>query len=123
LVVQHQRTFANLSADEIGIRVRSPDGRKGCLCVWRVETEGERRQRKTRLVTIAVAANGERVPSWERKPEEIFHAEPQVGAGESRAEFFRSTVEPIFQRELNQRGIVTSGTSYQAELIAWVEVG
>jgi ERCC4-related helicase len=122
MVVQHQRTFANLATDEIGIRVSSPDGRKGCLCVWRVETEGERRRRKTRLVTIAVAANGERIPSWERKPEEIFHAEPLVSIGENRAKFFRDAVESIFQRELNQRGIVTSGTSYQSELVGWVEV-
>jgi superfamily II DNA or RNA helicase len=122
MVVQHQRTFANLGAGEIGIRVRSPDGRKGCLCVWRVETEGERRQRKTRLVTIAVAANGERIPAWERKPEELFHAEPRVAPSANGTDFFCATVEPIFQRELHQRGIVSKGSSYQAELISWVEV-
>src|SRR5690606_35429100 len=100
------------------------DGRKGCLGVWRVETEGERRQRKTRLVTIAVAENGERIPNWERKPEEIFHAAPLAGAGEGLGvAFYRNTVEPIFQRELKQRGIVAGGVSYQAELVAWVEVG
>jgi len=66
---------------------------------------------------LRLRPTGRGCPAWERKPEEIFLAAPLAGAGESRAEFFRGTVEPIFQRELNQRGIVTSGTSYQAELI------
>ena len=43
--------------------------------------EGERRQRNTRLETIAVVTNGEHVPSWERKPEELFHAEPSPAPG------------------------------------------
>lgn len=123
-VVAWQRQFARQSPQALGIRVRSGDGRKGCLGVWRVETEGERRQRKTRLVTIAVTENGERVPAWERKPEEIFHAAPLSGAGERLGVgFYRDTVDPIFQRELNQRGIVAGGVSYQVELVAWVEIG
>ena len=122
-VVAWQRHFASLPPQELGIMVRSRDGRKGCLGVWRLETEGERRQRKTRLVTIAVSENGERIPTWERKPEEIFHSSPLSGA-EDRfgVRFYRQTVEPIFQRELNQRGILAGGVSYQAELVAWVEV-
>lgn len=122
-VVAMQREFANLPPEEIGISVQSPDGRKGCLGVWRVETEGEKRQRKTHLVTIAVADSGERIPNWERKPEEIFHASP-VGGGEKYfgSAFFRDTVVPIFQRELSQRGITTGGVSYHEILIAWIEV-
>jgi ERCC4-related helicase len=118
-----QRQFVGLTADSIGIRVRNADGRKGCLGIWRVETEGERRQRKIRLVTIAVAENGERIPNWERKPDEIFHAQSIAGTGTLFGmDFFKHTVEPIFQRELNQRGIVAGGVSYRAELIAWIEV-
>lgn len=122
-VVAWQRQFAGNSPQALGIRVRSRDGRKGCLGVWRVETEGERRQRKTRLVTIAVAENGERLPAWERKPEEIFNAAPLAGAGEGLGvTFYRNSVEPMFRRELSQRGIVGDAVSYQAELVAWVEV-
>jgi hypothetical protein len=72
---------------------------------------------------IAVASNGERIPAWERKPEELFQAEPRVASAENGTDFFRTTIEPIFQRELHQRGIVTKGSSYQAELIGWVEAG
>lgn len=122
-VAAWQRQFAGLPPHELGIRVRSRDGRKGCLGVWRVEAEGERRQRKTRLVAIAVAESGERIPAWERKPDEIFHATPLAGAGEGLGvAFYRNTVEPIFHRELSQRGIVTGGVSYEAELVTWVEV-
>jgi len=122
-VVAWQRHFASLPPQELGMMVRSRDGRKGCLGVWRLETEGERRQRKTRLVTIAVSENGERIPTWERKPEEIFHSSPLSGAEDRFGfRFYRQTVEPVFQRELNQRGILAGGVSYQAELVAWVEV-
>jgi hypothetical protein len=122
-VVAWQQQFANLSPQEIGIRVQSHDGRKGCLSIWRVETEGERRQRKTRLVTLAIAENGERIPTWERKPEEIFMAPAMPEAGALGSEFYQKTIEPTFQRELNQRGIVSGNVSYQAVLVAWVEVG
>jgi len=121
-VVEHQRKLAGASAAEIGIRVRGNDGRSGFLGVWRVETEGERRQRKTRLITIAVSKDGERIPSWERKPEEIFQAEPAEGSSNGQIGYFRDTVEPTFERELRHRGIVTEGMSYQADLVGWVEV-
>ncbi len=122
-IVSWQRQFSALPPQSLGIRVRSRDGRAGCLGVWRVETEGERRQRKTRLVTIAVSESGERIPTWERKPEEIFRAPPLAGAGvRFDISFYRKSVEPIFQRELSHRGIVTGGVSYQADLIAWAEV-
>lgn len=118
-----QRRFAATAPSEIGIRVRGEEGRSGFLAVWRVETEGERRQRKTRLVTIAVNKDGERIPSWERKPEVIFQAPPIEGTSNGQIDHFRKVVEPTFERELRQRGILTEGMSYQADLIAWVEVG
>lgn len=120
-VVAWQREFGNLPADAIGIRVQSRDGRRGCLGIWRIESEGERRQRTTRLVTIAIAENGERIPSWERKPEEIFHAPPAQGKEERfDVTFFRNLAEPILQREIQQRGVLSEGTSFQTELIGWV---
>lgn len=122
LVVELQRRFAATAPAEIGIRVRGNDGRSGFLAVWRVETEGEKRQRKTRLVTIAVSKDGERIPSWERKPEEIFQSSPTEGKGNDQIGLFRDLVEPTFERELRHRGILADGMSFQADLIAWVDV-
>lgn len=118
-----RQQFSEVAPDQLGIRVQSLDKRKGFLGVWRVETLAENRQRKVRLLTIAVAENGERIPAWERKPEEIFHAPPYLeprASGE--ANFYRESIMPVLQRELNQRGITTDGVSYHEELIAWVEV-
>ena len=122
-VLEHQRRFLSISAGDIGIRVKSLDGRSGLLGVWRVETEDVGRQRKVRLIPIAVTSAGERIPAWERKPEDVFHGEPQETSGPDHMELYRNTIEPIFERELKHRGIVTEGTSFQAELVAWVEVG
>lgn len=121
-VAKHMRALANEPADEVGIRVRSQDGRSGYLGIWKIETEGERRQRKTRLVTIGVSKDGERVPSWERKPAEVFQADPVEGASTGQIAFYKEVVEPIFERELKHRGIVTEGISYQADLVGWVEI-
>jgi hypothetical protein len=121
-VAKHMRALANEPADEIGIRVQSRGGRSGYLGVWKIETEGERRQRKTRLVTIGVSKDGERVPSWERKPAEVFQADPVEGSSNGQIAFYKEVVEPIFERELKHRGIVTEGISYQADLVGWVEV-
>jgi hypothetical protein len=122
-VVEHQRRFLSIPAGDLGIRVKSVDGRSGLLGVWRVETEDEGRQRKVRLIPIAVTSAGERIPAWERKPEDVFHGEPQEISGPDHIELYRNTIEPIFERELKHRGIVTEGTSFQAELVGWVEVG
>ena len=122
VTVMRQQLTA-LPPEEVGIRVRSWDKRKGCLCVWRVETLGENRQRKVKLLTIAVAENGERIPMWERKPEDLFEALPMEEASDRfGSDFYRETIQPIFKRELNQRGIVTDGVSFHEELITWVEV-
>lgn len=122
-VTAMRQQLTTLPSEEIGIRVHGWDKRRGCLGVWRVETLGENRQRRVKLLTIAVAENGERIPMWERKPEEIFQALPMTESTDRfDAGFFRDTIQPIFQRELNQRGIVTEGVSYHEELVAWVEV-
>jgi superfamily II DNA or RNA helicase len=121
-VVNHMQSMWNLPPDEIGIRVQSRDGRQGYLAVWKVETEGERRQRKVRLLIIGVSQDGERIPSWERKPAEIFNSPPSQGQATGSFEAFKSVVEPTFERELKHRGIVSEGMSYQADLVGWVEV-
>lgn len=121
-VAKHIRTLANEPVHEIGIRVRSPDRRQGFLGVWKIETEGARRQRKTRLVTIGVSKDGERIPSWERKPAEVFQAEPLEGCTNCQFDFFKKVIEPIFEREIKHRGIITEGMSFQASLVGWVEV-
>jgi hypothetical protein len=83
---------------------------------------GENRQRRVVLLTIAVAESGERIPMWERKPEELFQALPMAAPCDRFGlRFYRETVIPIFQRELSQRGIITDGVSYHEELVAWVE--
>ncbi len=123
-VAAWQRQFAHLSPQHLGIRVQSPDGRKGCLGVWRVETEGDRRQRSTRLVTVAVSNCGERIPTWERRPEQLFHSQPLNSPSlQGDLNFYHEKVAPILQRELKQRATPADGVSYQVELVAWLEVG
>ncbi len=122
-VVEMQRRFFQLPPSEIGIRVESRDGRQGCLTIWKVETEGADRQRKTKLITIAVGKDGERIPTWEHHPEKLYQAAPvehtNAAAG---IEFYRNTLDPVLQRELGQKGILSSlSGSYRVDLVAFVD--
>lgn len=118
-----RRQFEELPLDQIGVRVESRDKRKGCLGVWRVETLGSDRQRQVHLLTLAVDEKGERIPQWERKAKELFHAQPRFEGDErDGSTFYRNVVQPIFQRELNQRGMVSDGVSYHEQLVAWIDV-
>ena len=73
-------------------------------------------------MTIGVSKDEERIPSWERKPAEAFQAEPLEGCTNCQFDFFKKVIEPIFEREIKRRGIITEGMSYQASLVGWVEV-
>lgn len=122
LVVQFMQRFRNLPDDQIGIRVRSGDGRVGVLSIWRVTTQGERGETRNHLLTLAVDHDGQRVPSWEKQADRLFQHEPASGGAESQVDLLIGTLEPMIQRELVHRGLLAGNRGYDARLVGWVEV-
>ena len=122
LLVSLMNQYRNLPATELGIAVRSPDGRSGVLSVWHVNTQGERGEIKQAILPLAVDDEGQRYPAWERQIDQLFQLPPTSDRRPLPDGFLKEFVEPMMQRELLHRGIVSQDKGYHAKLIAWVEM-
>ena len=122
LLASHMTRFRGLPPQEIGIRVRSTDERQGVLSLWHVATQGERGEIHTAVVPLAIDRQGQRIPSWERQIDSLFHLPPTDAHSEPRTELLTKVIEPMIQRELVHRGAIGENRGYDARLIGWVEV-
>jgi len=114
--------FRSLPDEQIGIRVRSEDGRSGVLSIWRVTTQGERSETRNHILTLAVDTEGQRIPSWEKQTDRLFQLEPVPTTAEPQIALLTETLEPMIQRELIHRGSLSEKRGYDARLVGWVEV-
>ena len=121
-VVQYMQRFRSLPEDDLAIRVRSDDGRTGVLSIWHVSTEGERGETRHHLLTLAIDSEGQRIPSWEKQSDRLFHLEPASSDRAPQIDLLTETLEPMIQRELVHRGFLAENRGYDARLIGWVEV-
>lgn len=124
IVSAYLRKFRELSAQDVGVRVQSPDGTEGVLAVWAVEARDGKGQLKRMIVTLGIDGEGRRHVAWERQPERMWRsavsAENRRG-GDPKITFLRDTLEPMLQRELEHRGIGNASRGFEAKLIGWVE--
>jgi len=121
-VVQYMQRFRGLPDDEIGIRVRSDDGRNGVLSIWHVTTQGERGETRNQMLTLAVDSDGQRIPTWEKQADRLFQLPSESTNGEPRIDLLTGTLEPMIQRELVHRGFLAENRGYDARLVGWMEV-
>lgn len=122
LVVQFMQRFRDLPDDQIGVRVRSDDGRIGVLSIWHVTTQGERGETRNHLLTLAVDSDSQRIPSWEKQADRLFQLQPAPANVEPQIDLLTATLEPMIQRELVHRGFLAENRGYNARLVGWVEV-
>lgn len=121
-VVRYMRQYRDLPEEEVGIRVHSDDGRAGVLSIWHVTTQGDRGETRTRLLALAVDAEGQRIPSWEKQVDRLFHLRPSPSTADSMMELLTETLEPMIHRELIHRGFLAENRGYDARLVGWVEI-
>lgn len=121
-VVKYMQRFRDLPDDQIGIRVRAEDGRTGVLSIWHVATQGDRGETRTQMLSLAVDADGQRIPSWEKQADRLFQLDPASPDREPQIELLTETLEPMIQRELVHRGFLAENRGYDARLVGWVEV-
>jgi superfamily II DNA or RNA helicase len=122
LLVSYMTRYRNLPPNEIGVRVKSPNGRSGILSLWHVTTQGERGETRTSVLPLAVEIEGQRIPTWERQVDQMFQLPTVQTAIEGPDRLLKQEIEPMLQRELMHRGIVGENRGYEARLIGWVEV-
>jgi hypothetical protein len=124
LVAGYLRTYRDLPAEELGLRVQSTDATPGVLAAWAVEARGDKGQVKRVIVTLAVDEHGGRHVAWERQPEKLWRAQPSTQNGnhaDKKLALLRDCLEPMLQRELEHRGLASGSRGFEAKLIGWVE--
>jgi len=124
LVTAYLLKFRNLPADELGVRVQSPDGNSGVVAIWAVEARGDKGQVKRTIVPLAVDMQGKRLAAWERHLEKIWHGQPSSINGansEQMLNLLHDSLEPMLQRELEHRGLAKGSRGFETNLIGWVE--
>jgi superfamily II DNA or RNA helicase len=111
-------------AEAIGVAVKAVHLSPGIVSLWWIESHGNAGERRTDVPTLAVRADGQRVPGLERAIDKFFNlpgVEP-VYAIDKRLEILRHTIEPMLHRELRHRGVVADGMGFSSELIGWIEL-
>ena len=116
--------LGGLPPDQIGVAVRGDGDGPAVATWWLVEAQGAGGERTSRVVKLAVDAEGARKPQVERRTEDLFLREPAPPsmALAERAALLHDHIEPMLHRELRHRGVVPDSGGFHAELIGWVEV-
>lgn len=70
--------YRTLEPEEIGVSIGARDGRTGALGFWAVAWVGEKGQTRRVLLRLAVDTTHQRIPAWERQPEDLLFAERQI---------------------------------------------
>ena len=100
------KKLRDLPAENLGLRVNSPDGQKGVLTAWAVEAKGDKGQLKRTVALIALDPEGRRLAAWERQPEKLWRAQPAAqpfATTEAKVSLLHSIIEPMLQREPGNR--------------------
>ncbi|MCC6740100.1 MAG: DEAD/DEAH box helicase family protein [Planctomycetia bacterium] len=124
LVTAALRRWRELPAERVGLAVAGADG-PAVLSWWVVEARGAAGEQQAAVLSLGVGADGQRDTQLERVGAAVFRrSEPQNGTDgiRDRHATLHERLEPMLQRELQQRNLVPAGGSYAAKLIGWVEV-
>ena len=122
LLVAFMNQYRNLPLTELGLSVQSLDGRPGVVSVWHVTTQGERGEIRQAILPLGVDHEGQRHPTWERQLDRIFQQPPATARSPLPDSLLKEEIEPMVQRELLHRGLVSENRGCDAKLIAWVEM-
>ena len=124
LVQEELGRWRSLPPEELGVALSAPNKGPVLISHWLVETSTRNGEKRIFVQSIAVDANGTRVPAIEKQFSKILKlptANKHMEA-EERLSLFNLTVEPTLQREIKHKGAADGDGSYSAELIGYAEL-
>ena len=124
LVSKFIEQWKRINPESIAVSV-SDDVESPCiLTLWLVHSHPTNAELKTYLIPLAVDNKGRRVPSIEKKRDELFQRTPKASVFKmtERKNLLTDFINPMLQRELQHRGIAAEEGGYAVELIGWIEV-
>jgi hypothetical protein len=109
---------------EIALRVHMPDQEAAVLSIWYAELTAGKGVKKTMVVPIALSLRGQRIPSLEKRLDEVLGSPCSEKLAEirDREEILAEQIEPALFRELGQRWRPGEEVSYSTKLIGWIEI-
>jgi hypothetical protein len=124
LMTSELARWRSLPPESLGVAVDANLEEPVLLACWQVESKGQGGERRIAIQTIAVKADGTRVPTAEKQLEQYFSLPPSQSrfSPEQRVQLFAEVLEPGLQRELKHKGAAVGDGSYAAELIAYLEL-
>lgn len=124
LMQEALRRWREVAPESLGLAVPADHDPAGVLTAWLVETHGPRSERRAAVQFLAADGTGRRLPAIERKAQEIFARAPVVSprSVEERKRVLGEIIEPMLQREVQQRRLSPDKGGFSSQLIGWVEV-
>ena len=91
---------------------------------WLIHTDGKDGESRSLVQRLAVDVSGRRLPRLERESVDLLTRQPGSPAlsPAQRRELLHDALEPMIQRELDHRGLITATGGYTAKLVGWVEL-
>ena len=116
--------WRSLPPELLGVAVKANFEEPVLLTCWQIELKTQGGERRIAIQTIAVKADGTRVPAAEKQVEQYFNLPPGRSgfSTEQRIQLFAEIIEPSLQRELKHKGAADGDGSYAAELVAYLEM-
>lgn len=124
VIVTALERWRSVRAEQLGGAVQGNGSESGVVSWWFVESKGERGELWFHVQALAVTLDGRRMPSWERLGEALLHgtAATSVLDYPTRLRLLTEQIEPMLNRELQQRGLGGDGGGFSARLIGWADV-
>ncbi len=122
LVENYISKYQALPTEEIGVRVKSPDGKSGVLSLWHILAQTENGGVKAQMIPLAISEEGQRIPSWERNVDQLFLAESALTKPRFSIGALINSVDSMLHRELEHRKIISEKNGYKAKLVGWIEI-
>ena len=124
LVQEELGRWRSIPPEELGAALSDPNQGPVLVSNWLIETSTRNGEKRSFVQSIAVDANGTRLPIVEKQFSKIIKLPiaKEIMGPEERVSLFNQTVEPTLQREIKHNGAADGDGSYTAELIGYVEL-
>jgi len=123
-VIEAMERWRSVPPEKLGGAVQGPGRESGVLTWWLVEGGGSRAERRFHTQALAVSIDGQRMPAWERLGEQLLRGQAAASILDraARLKMLVGQIEPMLQRELQNRGLGVERGGFSTKLIGWVEV-
>jgi hypothetical protein len=123
LVTRFIDKWKMVTPDSIAISVSGYQDMPCILTLWMVHSHLTDADQRAYLTPLAVDRDGRRVPTLEKRRDELFRQMPKAPVLDlaERQKLLADVINPMLQRELQHRGIATEQGGYAVEMVGWVE--